>query len=164
MHIQVSYFTCLNSNSGNNSSVLHYGHAGAPNDKTIQDGDMWWVYEPLFPCVSWLLELIVFYISCLVDSCWFTVSVVMNISLVSVQTSWSLYEQLHTDPWWTGNENTLLQAHLWDIMMVVLFEVEADLLHSNYIHVWHHPSLNYSFQEIIILKTFKFYTFKFYIH
>uniref|UniRef100_A0A3P9IAG1 Xaa-Pro dipeptidase n=1 Tax=Oryzias latipes TaxID=8090 RepID=A0A3P9IAG1_ORYLA len=25
---------------GNNSSVLHYGHAGAPNDKTIQDGDM----------------------------------------------------------------------------------------------------------------------------
>uniref|UniRef100_A0A8C5FBX8 Xaa-Pro dipeptidase n=1 Tax=Gadus morhua TaxID=8049 RepID=A0A8C5FBX8_GADMO len=25
---------------GNNSSVLHYGHASAPNDKTIQDGDM----------------------------------------------------------------------------------------------------------------------------
>uniref|UniRef100_A0A8B9KDI2 Xaa-Pro dipeptidase n=1 Tax=Astyanax mexicanus TaxID=7994 RepID=A0A8B9KDI2_ASTMX len=26
--------------SGNNSSVLHYGHTGAPNDKTIEDGDM----------------------------------------------------------------------------------------------------------------------------
>ncbi|KAK2919754.1 hypothetical protein Q8A73_001958 [Channa argus] len=25
---------------GHNSSVLHYGHAGAPNDKTIMDGDM----------------------------------------------------------------------------------------------------------------------------
>ncbi|XP_034041674.1 xaa-Pro dipeptidase [Thalassophryne amazonica] len=26
--------------TGHNSSVLHYGHAGAPNDKTIIDGDM----------------------------------------------------------------------------------------------------------------------------
>uniref|UniRef100_A0A8C2WHF3 Xaa-Pro dipeptidase n=1 Tax=Cyclopterus lumpus TaxID=8103 RepID=A0A8C2WHF3_CYCLU len=25
---------------GNNSSILHYGHAGAPNEKTITDGDM----------------------------------------------------------------------------------------------------------------------------
>ena len=26
--------------SGDNASTLHYGHAGAPNDKTIHDGDM----------------------------------------------------------------------------------------------------------------------------
>lgn len=34
----VSY-TCI-CGSGHNSSVLHYGHAGAPNDKTISDGEM----------------------------------------------------------------------------------------------------------------------------
>ncbi|XP_012674417.2 xaa-Pro dipeptidase [Clupea harengus] len=34
----VSY-TCI-CGSGHNASVLHYGHAGAPNDKTINDGDM----------------------------------------------------------------------------------------------------------------------------
>ncbi|XP_010876854.1 xaa-Pro dipeptidase [Esox lucius] len=32
-------YTCI-CGSGNNSSVLHYGHAGAPNNKTINDGDM----------------------------------------------------------------------------------------------------------------------------
>uniref|UniRef100_A0A671RBP3 Xaa-Pro dipeptidase n=1 Tax=Sinocyclocheilus anshuiensis TaxID=1608454 RepID=A0A671RBP3_9TELE len=32
-------YTCI-CGSGNNSSILHYGHAGAANDKTIQDGDM----------------------------------------------------------------------------------------------------------------------------
>ncbi|CAL8360007.1 unnamed protein product [Gadus morhua 'NCC'] len=32
-------YTCI-CGTGNNSSVLHYGHAAAPNDKTIQDGDM----------------------------------------------------------------------------------------------------------------------------
>ncbi|KAJ8281368.1 hypothetical protein GJAV_G00066850 [Gymnothorax javanicus] len=32
-------YTCI-CGSGVNSSVLHYGHAGAPNDKTIQEGDM----------------------------------------------------------------------------------------------------------------------------
>ncbi|XP_071564300.1 xaa-Pro dipeptidase isoform X2 [Temnothorax nylanderi] len=34
----VSY-TCI-CGSGHNSSILHYGHAGAPNAKMIQDGDM----------------------------------------------------------------------------------------------------------------------------
>jgi len=34
----VSY-TCIAA-SGNNAATLHYGHAGAPNDKTINDGDM----------------------------------------------------------------------------------------------------------------------------
>jgi len=34
----VSY-TCI-CGSGTNSATLHYGHAGAPNDKLIQDGDM----------------------------------------------------------------------------------------------------------------------------
>ncbi|XP_063048977.1 xaa-Pro dipeptidase [Engraulis encrasicolus] len=34
----VSY-TCI-CGSGHNASVLHYGHTGAPNDKTINDGDM----------------------------------------------------------------------------------------------------------------------------
>ncbi|XP_067105640.1 xaa-Pro dipeptidase [Osmerus mordax] len=32
-------YTCI-CGTGNNSSVLHYGHAGAANDKTIMDGDM----------------------------------------------------------------------------------------------------------------------------
>uniref|UniRef100_A0A8C0DRW2 Peptidase D n=1 Tax=Balaenoptera musculus TaxID=9771 RepID=A0A8C0DRW2_BALMU len=34
-----SSYTCI-CGSGENSAVLHYGHAGAPNNKTIQDGDM----------------------------------------------------------------------------------------------------------------------------
>ncbi|KAL0279124.1 UNVERIFIED_CONTAM: hypothetical protein PYX00_000741 [Menopon gallinae] len=32
-------YTCICA-SGHNSGVLHYGHAGAPNDKKIQDGDI----------------------------------------------------------------------------------------------------------------------------
>ncbi|KAG8431960.1 hypothetical protein GDO86_018904 [Hymenochirus boettgeri] len=32
-------YTCI-CGSGENSSVLHYGHEGAPNDKTLSDGDM----------------------------------------------------------------------------------------------------------------------------
>ena len=35
----VSY-TCI-CGSGNNGATLHYGHAGAPNDRHIKDGDMW---------------------------------------------------------------------------------------------------------------------------
>lgn len=32
-------YTCI-CGSGNNASTLHYGHAGAPNDKQLNDGDM----------------------------------------------------------------------------------------------------------------------------
>lgn len=34
-----SSYTCICA-SGNNGSVLHYGHAGEPNAKTIRDGDL----------------------------------------------------------------------------------------------------------------------------
>lgn len=32
-------YTCICA-SGGNGAVLHYGHASAPNDKKINDGDM----------------------------------------------------------------------------------------------------------------------------
>lgn len=32
-------YTCI-CGSGENGSILHYGHASAPNDKTVYDGDM----------------------------------------------------------------------------------------------------------------------------
>lgn len=32
-------YTCICA-TGNNGAVLHYGHAAAPNDKTLEDGDM----------------------------------------------------------------------------------------------------------------------------
>ena len=35
----VSY-TCICA-SGPNAAVLHYGHAGAPNDRIIRDGEIW---------------------------------------------------------------------------------------------------------------------------
>lgn len=41
-------YTCI-CGSGHNSSVLHYGHAGAPNNKLIVDGDMWCVFSQFFP-------------------------------------------------------------------------------------------------------------------
>uniref|UniRef100_A0A8C2L9Y0 Xaa-Pro dipeptidase n=1 Tax=Cricetulus griseus TaxID=10029 RepID=A0A8C2L9Y0_CRIGR len=40
-------YTCICC-SGENAAVLHYGHAGAPNDRTIQDGDM----EGVGTCVA----------------------------------------------------------------------------------------------------------------
>lgn len=33
-------YTCI-CGSGHNASILHYGHAGAPNDKVLKDGDIW---------------------------------------------------------------------------------------------------------------------------
>jgi Xaa-Pro dipeptidase len=33
-------YTCICS-SGYNSAVLHYGHAAAPNNKEVKNGDMW---------------------------------------------------------------------------------------------------------------------------
>lgn len=38
-----TYTTFFLFDSGHNCATLHYGHAGAPNDKLICDGDMWWV-------------------------------------------------------------------------------------------------------------------------
>ena len=32
-------YTCICA-AGNNAAVLHYGHAGAPNTKEIQDGEL----------------------------------------------------------------------------------------------------------------------------
>ena len=34
-------YTCICA-TGLNGATLHYGHAGAPNDKVIRDGDMWY--------------------------------------------------------------------------------------------------------------------------
>lgn len=33
-------YTCI-CGTGVNAAVLHYGHANAPNDKEMHDGDMW---------------------------------------------------------------------------------------------------------------------------
>jgi len=44
----------LDENSGENASVLHYGHAGEPNSRQLNDGDMW----------SVLLDFIFIYLFC----------------------------------------------------------------------------------------------------
>ena len=51
MYLSIDTLNCLNFDnvitvfvaicSGDNGSVLHYGHAGAPNTKVLYDGDMW---------------------------------------------------------------------------------------------------------------------------
>lgn len=33
-------YTCICA-TGNNASVLHYGHAGAPNDKKLTESELW---------------------------------------------------------------------------------------------------------------------------
>lgn len=35
-------YTCICA-SGENAGILHYGHAAKPNDKQINDGDLWYV-------------------------------------------------------------------------------------------------------------------------
>lgn len=41
----VSY-TCI-CGTGENGAILHYGHAAAPNDRFIKDGDMWFVSQSI---------------------------------------------------------------------------------------------------------------------
>ena len=61
----VSY-TCICA-SGKHGSVLHYGHAGAPNNRVIQDGDLV-LFSLKFIIIiifiilfSFLINLLVFY-------------------------------------------------------------------------------------------------------
>lgn len=60
-------YTCICA-AGTNAATLHYGHAGAPNDKTIEEGQMvlfdmgaeyhWYLLVWMGACVCFLTTLL----------------------------------------------------------------------------------------------------------